>query len=137
VALGGWTFNDNGTATQPVFSEMVSSPANRQKFIANLLSFFREFAFDGVDFDWVSPIWPALRSMLTAMQEYPGAPDRGGTPQDAANFAVFLKELREAIAAQPVPYVVSFTIPTSYWYLRGFDLKAVEYADWVNVMSYE
>lgn len=52
VALGGWTFNDNNTATQPVFSNMVSSSANRQKFIGNLLSFMRKFAFDGVDFDW-------------------------------------------------------------------------------------
>lgn len=53
VALGGWTFNDNGTATQPVFSNMVSTAGNRAKFITNLLSFLREYAFDGVDFDWV------------------------------------------------------------------------------------
>ena len=53
VALGGWTFNDNGTTTQPVFSSMVSTQQNRATFIINLLSFLREFAFDGVDFDWV------------------------------------------------------------------------------------
>ena len=53
VALGGWTFNDNGTAYQPVFSNMVSSASNRAKFISNLLSFLLENAFDGVDFDWV------------------------------------------------------------------------------------
>jgi chitinase len=54
VALGGWTFNDNGTATQPVFSGMVSSKGNRGTFITNLISFMREYAFDGVDFDWES-----------------------------------------------------------------------------------
>lgn len=32
---------------------------------------------------------------------------------------------------------MSFTIPTSYWYLRHFDLKAVDYVDFVNVMSYD
>ena len=53
VALGGWTFNDPG-ATQQVFSQMVSSPANRAKAIGNILGFLREYAFDGVDFDWVS-----------------------------------------------------------------------------------
>lgn len=53
VALGGWTFNDNGTEFQPVFSNMVSSASNRAKFISNLMSFLRETAFDGVDFDWV------------------------------------------------------------------------------------
>ncbi len=55
VALGGWTFNDPG-ATQAVYSNMVSSQANRAKFIVNLLSFLREYAFDGVDFDWVSAV---------------------------------------------------------------------------------
>jgi len=52
VALGGWTFNDPGP-TQDVYSNMVSTAANRAKFIVNLLSFMREYAFDGVDFDWV------------------------------------------------------------------------------------
>ena len=53
VALGGWTFNDNGTEYQPVYSSMVGSASSRAKFISNLLSFLRENAFDGVDFDWV------------------------------------------------------------------------------------
>lgn len=48
VALGGWTFNDNDTVTQPVFSDMVSSAGNREKFIGNLLSFMKEYAFDGI-----------------------------------------------------------------------------------------
>jgi len=53
VAIGGWTFNDPGP-TQTVFSDVCSTKANRAKFIANLFSFFRQFGFDGVDFDWVS-----------------------------------------------------------------------------------
>ena len=53
ISLGGWTFNDNGTSTQPVYGDMVSTPANRQKFISNLFIFLRKYAFDGVDFDWV------------------------------------------------------------------------------------
>ncbi|KAI4285352.1 MAG: hypothetical protein L6R38_000708 [Xanthoria sp. 2 TBL-2021] len=125
IALGGWTFNDNGTATQPVFSNMVSSAGNRAKFIINLLGFLREYAFDGVDFDW----------------EYPGAllvqPDRGGHPDDGKKFTVFLSELKDAIGQQPAPYEVSFTVPTSYWYLRWFDLKAVDHVDFLNVMSYD
>jgi len=28
-------------------------------------------------------------------------------------------------------------VPTSYWYLRWFDLSASEYVDWINVMSYD
>jgi chitinase len=52
IALGGWTFNDPGP-TQQVFSDMCSTEAKRSLFIANLLSFMRQYAFDGVDFDWV------------------------------------------------------------------------------------
>ncbi|KAF8457862.1 glycosyl hydrolases family 18-domain-containing protein [Kalaharituber pfeilii] len=120
IALGGWTFNDPGL-TQRVFSDVVSTRQNRARFIANLLSFLRQFAFDGVDFDW----------------EYPGAADRGGKPEDGVNFTKLLKELRKAIANEPLKYIVSFTVPTSYWYLRHFDLKAIDHVDFVNVMSYD
>ncbi|KAF4906599.1 Chitotriosidase-1 [Colletotrichum fructicola] len=120
IAIGGWTFNDPGP-TQKVFSDMVSSARTRETFIDNLFSFLREYAFDGVDFDW----------------EYPGADDRGGIDTDGANFVTFLKELDDANKKQPVKYVVSFTAPTSYWYLRHFDLKAVDHVDFVNVMSYD
>ncbi|KAJ3957714.1 hypothetical protein N0V92_005733 [Colletotrichum tropicale] len=121
VALGGWTFNDPGP-TQQVFHDVASSKANRAKFIANLLSFMRQYAFDGVDFDW----------------EYPGADDRGGAEEDGKNFTLLLEELRDAIKTQPLDYTVSFTTPTSFWYLRHFDLKASTAAvDFVNIMSYD
>lgn len=33
---------------------------------------------------------------------------------------------------------VSFTAPTSYWYMRWFDIGAVmPYVDWVNLMTYD
>ncbi|OBT47403.1 hypothetical protein VE00_02156 [Pseudogymnoascus sp. WSF 3629] len=120
IAIGGWTFNDPGP-TQKVFSDMVGSAQTRKTFIDNLLSFLREYAFDGVDFDW----------------EYPGADDRGGIDADGNNFVTFLKELDAANKKQPVKYVVSFTLPTSYWYMRHFNLKAVDHVDFVNVMSYD
>ncbi|KAM7196715.1 putative glycosyl hydrolases family 18 protein [Naviculisporaceae sp. PSN 640] len=120
IAIGGWTHNDPGPY-QMVFSDMVSTAANRRLFIGNLFSFMRKYGFDGADFDW----------------EYPGAPDRGGRPDDGKNFRQFLKELDEANRQQPYKYVISFTIPTSYWYLRHFDLDLWDYVDFVNVMSYD
>ncbi|GME43871.1 Glycosyl hydrolases family 18 [Neofusicoccum parvum] len=122
ISLGGWSFNDNDTSTQPVFSNMVSSASNRQKFINNLFSFMRHYGFDGVDFDW----------------EYPGAPDRGGHDDDGVNYTQFMKELQEAIAKQTEKYEVSFTAPTSYWYLRWFDLtNMMKHVDFMNLMSYD
>ncbi|KAL3479632.1 hypothetical protein BJX99DRAFT_255358 [Aspergillus californicus] len=123
IALGGWTFNDPGP-WQTIFPTLASSAANRATFIQNLLGFLSEYGYDGVDFDW----------------EYPGADDRGGSNSlvDGENYTLLLKELREAIAAGGRNHLVTFTAPTSYWYLRHFDLKAmVEYVDWVNLMSYD
>jgi chitinase len=121
IALGGWTFSDPGP-WQSVFPTLVSSAANRATFIRNLIGFMSEYGYDGVDFDW----------------EYPGADDRGGSEGDGRNYTLLLKELQEAIAATRRDYLVTFTAPTSYWYLRHFDLKAMmQYVDWVNLMSYD
>ncbi|CEJ93482.1 hypothetical protein VHEMI09064 [[Torrubiella] hemipterigena] len=121
IALGGWTFSDPGP-WQSVFPTMVSSKENRATFINNLLSFLVEFGYDGVDFDW----------------EYPGADDRGGSKDDAKNYSLLLEELRAAIKASGRDFLVTFTAPTSYWYLRHFDLPGmVPHVDWINLMSYD
>jgi chitinase len=52
VSIGGWTFSDNDTATQPVFGNIARSESNRQKFADNLLRFMNGYGFDGVDLDW-------------------------------------------------------------------------------------
>ncbi|PNY26741.1 Uncharacterized protein TCAP_03313 [Tolypocladium capitatum] len=119
IALGGWTFTDPGI-WQNVFPTMISSQANRAAFIKNLLGFLSEYGYDGVD-------W-----------EYPGADDRGGSNQDGVNYTALLKELRGAINASGREYIVTFTAPTSYWYLRHFDLENMEsHVDWINLMSYD
>jgi chitinase len=75
LSLGGWTYSDNGTDTQPVFGDLASSVEKRRSFIESLVSFMTEWGFDGVDIDW----------------EYPGAPDRNGKPEDTANCKHFQK----------------------------------------------
>jgi chitinase len=55
VSIGGWSFSDNRTVTQPIFPDMVSSSSKRASAITKILSFMRQFAFDGVDFDWEYP----------------------------------------------------------------------------------
>lgn len=52
VSLGGWTFSDNGTDTQPTFGKIASTESNRQKFANNLVDFMKKYGFDGVDIDW-------------------------------------------------------------------------------------
>ncbi|KAF2850135.1 glycoside hydrolase family 18 protein [Plenodomus tracheiphilus IPT5] len=121
IAVGGWSFNDatNIPNTRTAFSDMVSTSANRKAFIASIGSFLRTYNFDGVDLDW----------------EYPAADDRGGNKADKVNFVTFLQELRSAFGTR---YGISLTLPASFWYLQGFDVKAIQqYVDWMNVMSYD
>jgi GH18 family chitinase len=121
IAVGGWSFNDptNIPNTRTAFSDMVSSSANRKAFISSLSQFLQTYGFDGVDLDW----------------EYPSADDRGGVKADKVNLNTFLKELKQAFGGR---YGISITLPASYWYLQGFDVKTIQYyVDWMNVMSYD
>ena len=52
VSVGGWSFSDNDTDTQPLFGEIAASATNRKKFANNALSFLTTYGFDGLDIDW-------------------------------------------------------------------------------------
>jgi chitinase len=122
ISVGGWTFSDNGTATQPLFGEIASTAANRNTFADKVVRFLENYGFDGLDIDW----------------EYPGAPDRGGKKRDTANFVLLMQTLRQAFDASPRKLGLTFTVPSSYWYLRWFDLPGMlKHSDWVNLMSYD
>lgn len=72
---------------------------------------------------------------ITADQDIdPVADDRGGSKADFANFVTFMKELQQASGKLGV----TATLPSSYWYMKGFDIVHLEpYVDWFNFMSYD
>ncbi|KAI9823661.1 MAG: hypothetical protein M1826_007679 [Phylliscum demangeonii] len=122
VSVGGWTFSDNNTATQSLYGEIAADASKRQTFANNVVHFMRQYGFDGLDIDW----------------EYPGAPDRGGSAQDTANYVALVRTLRQTFDASGNKFGLSFTAPSSYWYLRWFDLpNMIKYADWINLMTYD
>jgi chitinase len=59
LSLGGWTFSDDGTATQPLLGEISRSASKRQQFSNHVLNFLESYGFDGIDIDWYA-IPPAL-----------------------------------------------------------------------------
>ncbi|SMQ53701.1 unnamed protein product [Zymoseptoria tritici ST99CH_3D7] len=122
ISVGGWTFSDNNTATQPLFGEIAASDSKRQQFAKNAVHFMQQYGFDGLDIDW----------------EYPTAPDRGGKPDDTKNFVLLMEALRKEFDASGNKFGLTFTAPSSYWYLRHFDLPGlVKHVDWINLMSYD
>lgn len=80
-----------------------------------------------------------MRTANNLLHRYPGAPDRGGATGDTANYVKLLQTLRDTFSrSERGSYGITFTIPSSYWYLRWFDLPAMaKYADWINLMSYD
>lgn len=101
---------------------VASTAVNRQTFIDSLISFMQKYGLDGVDIDW----------------EYPAANDRGGIPADTDNFVLLMSEIQERFARINPGWESTITVPTSYWYLRGFDINRLQkYVSWFNVMSYD
>lgn len=67
MAIGGWN------AQSSEFTRMVSTEANRRKFINSTIDFLVTYDFDGLDIDW----------------EYPAL--RGGVPSDKQNLVHLVK----------------------------------------------
>jgi len=43
VSIGGWSFSDNGTDTQPLFGEIAASETKRQTFANNVVHFMQQY----------------------------------------------------------------------------------------------
>lgn len=56
----------------------------------------------------------------------------GGKEEDVENYVKLFETLRHAFdASEKGNYGMSYIIPSSYWYLRWFDLEGMmKYADW-------
>jgi chitinase len=63
----------------------------------------------GVDYDW----------------EYPGAGDRGGHKEDGQNFVSLVEDTRAYFRGLARGWGISFTAPSSYWYMRHFEIGAM------------
>ncbi|CEL11918.1 hypothetical protein ASPCAL15012 [Aspergillus calidoustus] len=124
ISVGGWTFNDDG-AYQSIFTKMAADTSLTHRFAENLIEFMDKYGFDGVDIDW----------------EYPGADDRGGRKEDYTNYPKMMSGLRRALQGSnrySKKWGLSLTVPTSYWYLRWFDIKMLEMVvDEFNLMAYD
>jgi chitinase len=115
LAIGGWSF---GTTK---FSQMSETRFSRQTFIFSAIPFLRKHNFDGLDMDW----------------EYPKQGDK-------ENFAVTLKELREAFEYEAeesgnLRLLLTAAVPVGPDNVRGgYDVPEVsKWLDFINLMAYD
>lgn len=112
LMIGGWGEHADG------FSMMARDAAKRTAFCKACKEHIDNYGLDGIDIDW----------------EYPGGgpSTNGQSKDDAKNFNLVLKELRETIGDTKI---ISYASSSSAGYV---DWKgAMDYLDYVNVMTYD
>ncbi|KAK4494774.1 hypothetical protein PRZ48_014130 [Zasmidium cellare] len=120
ISIGGFDYT-TASATHTTFSDMVSTPANRQAFISGLLNFMNAHGFTGVDIDW----------------EYPVDQKRGGRPNDMKNLVQLLADMRQ-YSGFGHNFGISVTLAPDLWYLQHYDAKGLlQNADFLGFMAYD
>jgi len=101
ISVGGWNFNDcaaspsatfgQGSATCEIFSNIASSAANIRLFAQNVITFARNWEFDGFDLDWEYPVVAGHNSNKKPFQD---------VHKDYANYITMLRLMREEFVAE-------------------------------------
>ncbi|KAL7803586.1 glycoside hydrolase family 18, chitinase [Trichoderma aethiopicum] len=122
VSVGGWDFSTS-PSTYQIFRNAVSSQANRQTLVNNIVDLLDEYNLDGVDWDWEYPDEPDI----------PGIPE--GSADDATGYFLLLDELKLKL---PSSRTLSITAPASFWYLQYFPILEISYVvDYIVYMTYD
>lgn len=116
LAIGGWT-DSRGSFK---YSDLVASSVYRQGFITHVIPFLQTYQFDGLDLDW----------------EYPAYHD-GGRPQDKANFATFVQELKMAFQPHNLLLTAAVAAPENLA-TKAYDIPTLaHYLDYIHLMTYD
>lgn len=121
LTFGGWDFSTNADTYQ-IFRNAIKA-GNREKVGKVISDFVKANGLDGVNFDW----------------EYPGAPDIPGIPagskDDGPNYSGLVQTVKNDLGNQ---FLVSVSLPASYWYLKNFPLSTMNtYVDYFVFMNYD
>ncbi|KAK6457927.1 glycoside hydrolase superfamily [Scheffersomyces xylosifermentans] len=122
AAFGGWDFSTS-PSTYQVFRHIVGDDSTRNQFADNLVAFVKKYNLDGIDLDW----------------EYPQEQDIPGIKADyQGNGGKYLSLIKTIRSKMPAGKTLSVSIPSTYWYLKGFPVKDIQnYIDYFVFMTYD
>ena len=119
LAIGGW--NDSAGSK---YSELVSSPAKRAKFVKHSVEFLQKYGFDGLDLDWEYPVcWQGNC--------------KKGKASEKSDFASWTEELKAAY--KPHGLQLSAAVSASKTIIdAGYDVpRLAKSLDILNLMTYD
>ncbi|MDR0387368.1 MAG: glycoside hydrolase family 18 protein [Treponema sp.] len=122
ISVGG--YNAEG------FSDMADDPALKAAFIANVVTWLRDYNLDGVDIDWEYPVGPEWGQEIKSR------------PADRTNYVSLLRDIRKALddlgAETGKRYGLSTAVPASNWFPAVNDVVEVaKIVDGMKLMAYD
>ena len=116
LACGGWGAGG--------FSDMAATAEGRHKFVRSTIAMIENYQLDGIDVDWE---YPALDWADIDAREI-----------DTQTFTLLMKELREEMDQLDRPLLLTFASAGWKYYYEKIELsKVMQYADYMNVMTYD
>jgi len=113
MAIGGW---NEGSIK---YSQMAATQVGRDFFADSVVTFLKKYNFDGLSVDW----------------EYPT--QRGGYPEDKENYSLLLETLSNKLHVDGLIVTVAVGADPTIAE-EGYEFqKVAQYADYINLMSYD
>ncbi len=122
ISVGGWSWSEK-------FSDVALTDASRTIFADSAVAFIVQYGFDGIDIDWEYPVSG-------------GEADNVKRPEDKQNFTLLMQKLRAKLDAQGTKdgrqYLLTMAGAAGTYYTNNVELgKLQQYADYINLMSYD
>ncbi len=122
ISIGGWTWSGR-------FSDIALTDESRAAFADSVVSFIKQYGFDGVDIDWEYPVGGGLATNAVR-------------PEDKVNFTLLMAKLREKLDAQgrldAHRYLLTFAGAAGSFFAENAELdKLANSVDFASVMTYD